>query len=1046
MTQPKMMKFNPSFQSDDEAVANFVVRQREFETIMQQFVGGDGTPGSPRVIVTAPRGAGKTTLCRRVVAESRRAGPLSQQWHPIFFGEESYSVTTPGEFFLECLFQLNDQEKQGLQAAFERAVASTNEVELLERTVGALRDFSNNIGKRLLIIAENFHIILGDQIGEEAEKLLSHLSDDSVFGVLATSVALGDIEGDALLRAHFLPVPLNPLTLQECHTLWVALTHQSVGIERIRPLEILTGGSPRLIHILAEFMQTPSLEHLMANLNHLIDQNTEYFKSQLDGLPAIERKVFAALLDAWDPSTAKDVAAAARVNTNIASAMLARLTERGAVIKQMGRGRAAIYSAAERLFNIYYLMRRRSHPSSRVRALVAFMTEYYDGAELIDTSAKLINEACGLDPERRGDHHHLFDGIMARSSKDVRVEILKRTPREFMDSFLGDQSSKSTAETALAPLEADEALSDEIGALITQIEEAVDSNSEETAAELLMQLRSVVPDISELWTRVALLESQIENYAEAVSAARKADELDPESSWVKAVLGMTLRQAGDSEEAALALQSAIDLDPSNLMASSELAELEEEDNNLDAAIEILKRANGHSDGLPEHVRVQLAKLLMRSDRLDEAEALLRSAILDPDGILSRRLLSDLLDDKGQTEEALSLLRTAAEETGKWEAWSDLGAFLHGGYDDQRAAVAAFETAIARGADSPFVYRQLAHAMQEDGRNPESIRAVAVRLTEALHDDPNAWITAGGIYRSVHEASEAEKAYRTAIDKGNSGYACLLLARLLQDSPDRLAEAEQFFRQAIADAPGSGACGPSKELALLLVHNGRDDDAEVVLKSALEKNDECYCCLVRQGEICVRKGRETEAIERFDAALALHPTGAPALLGKSRVVDEQEGAELVARALAASPDDPECLLRRAQLGPVNEERLADAKRAMELGPDLMEPHLFLAPIDAKMSRSEEALAHLRFALDHLQAEREWIPTFVASAMSVAQAGDGQRVQAMIAESDAAPVLEPLIVALQLLNGESPLVAKEILEVANDIVRKAKTPAPLGQQDS
>ncbi|MDA9537742.1 hypothetical protein ACM41_16550 [Bradyrhizobium sp. CCBAU 21362] len=99
---------------------------------------------------------------------------------------------------------------------------------------------------------------------------------------------------------------------------------------------------------------------MMENLNFLIDQNTEYFKSQLDSLPPTERKIFAALLEAWHPATAKQVSDAARVTTNTASAMLSRLTERGAVIKSPGYGKTALYSASERLFNIYYLMRRRS--------------------------------------------------------------------------------------------------------------------------------------------------------------------------------------------------------------------------------------------------------------------------------------------------------------------------------------------------------------------------------------------------------------------------------------------------------------------------------------------------------------------------------------------------------------------------------------------------------------------------------------------------------------------------------------------------------------
>ena len=38
--------------------------------------------------------------------------------------------------------------------------------------------------------------------------------------------------------------------------------------------------------------------------------------------------------------------------------MLSRLAERGAVVKSPGSGKSVLYSASERLFNIYYLMRR----------------------------------------------------------------------------------------------------------------------------------------------------------------------------------------------------------------------------------------------------------------------------------------------------------------------------------------------------------------------------------------------------------------------------------------------------------------------------------------------------------------------------------------------------------------------------------------------------------------------------------------------------------------------------------------------------------------
>jgi hypothetical protein len=78
------------------------------------------------------------------------------------------------------------------------------------------------------------------------------------------------------------------------------------------------------------------------------------------------------------------------------------------------------------------------------------MTEYYDGDELVDTSAKLINEACGLEPERRSDHHHLFGGILARSSKDAferAIDLGANSPfvfRQLAHALLQDGASSDT--------------------------------------------------------------------------------------------------------------------------------------------------------------------------------------------------------------------------------------------------------------------------------------------------------------------------------------------------------------------------------------------------------------------------------------------------------------------------------------------------------------------------------------------------------------------------------------------------------------------------
>ena len=64
-------KFNPAFQTDDEAIANFVVRRFQFEQIIDSLMTEGALGSAPRFLISAPRGAGKTTLCLRFVAEVR---------------------------------------------------------------------------------------------------------------------------------------------------------------------------------------------------------------------------------------------------------------------------------------------------------------------------------------------------------------------------------------------------------------------------------------------------------------------------------------------------------------------------------------------------------------------------------------------------------------------------------------------------------------------------------------------------------------------------------------------------------------------------------------------------------------------------------------------------------------------------------------------------------------------------------------------------------------------------------------------------------------
>ena len=80
----------------------------------------------------------------------------------------------------------------------------------------------------------------------------------------------------------------------------------------------------------------------------------------------------------------------ARLETSTCSAQLARLGERGVVQVAGGSARRKQYYLTERLYNIYYLLRRRRGPDRFVEALIHFMEACYSSCVDASENASLF--------------------------------------------------------------------------------------------------------------------------------------------------------------------------------------------------------------------------------------------------------------------------------------------------------------------------------------------------------------------------------------------------------------------------------------------------------------------------------------------------------------------------------------------------------------------------------------------------------------------------------------------------------------------------------
>jgi tetratricopeptide (TPR) repeat protein len=310
----------------------------------------------------------------------------------------------------------------------------------------------------------------------------------------------------------------------------------------------------------------------MKELTGLVDDHTDYFKSHLEALPRTERKVYVALADLWDPSLARDVAKSARLEVSKTSSLLKRLVSRGAVTEIPGNGKKIRYRVTERMYNIYYLMRRRGAPSDRVRAAIDFMVKFYDETEILDITKKLGNEACSLACTERKLHYHAFEGIIKSVHPELQSKLLECAPEDFLKADDKPESLTNLLEE-LEAYKTDDSLTLINHILAKGVRAFMDGDLVRAEIEFQKAIDTAEKN-NDAWICMAFLREETKQYDKAEDAYRNALELKPNDNLNWLWFGKLLREhTKDYIAAEKSFKKAIALNENNVLAWFHIAQL-----------------------------------------------------------------------------------------------------------------------------------------------------------------------------------------------------------------------------------------------------------------------------------------------------------------------------------------------------------------------------------------------------------------------------------------------------------------------------------------
>ena len=563
--------YNPQLQSAEMAEKLFVVRQKQFDLLLNKILQEKATSIPQHHLVIGQRGMGKTTLLKRIEVELHKE-QYRQQFIPLIYREEQYNVKDLAEFWLNTLDALADslQSEKYQHEMIADIDKTTRELSrksskiISEEAYKYLMNICHGLHRRSVLLIDNIGLIFS-RLDNDKEtkteqwalrKLLSENGAPIIIGGGVTSTNY--INNYNMPFYDFFQIQyLYKLNYEEFTKLLInlaMLTNSDKTIiadiqknnSRQKSLLELTGGSPRLAVMLFEQIAKGFSNSVYNDLEILADAITPLYKARFEELPSQQQVILDAIALNWDAISLKELSKATRMQNNQISPQLKRLVNDGWLETTPAyKAKGNAYFINERFFNIYYLIRNSSRRhKDKIYCLSKFLECFY-GKEELDRISDILSKQ---------DIH---------SVKEMQLQMAFwkiKTINEYKRQQGFKNISKAFSENEYLRKEFD--FTDEEFLFV----EGRKLFKEEKYKEAIVCYNKVIelnPNYKDVWFWKGRCLSDMQRYEEAIICFNKSIELNPNDEYAWGFKGLCLSDMQRYEEAIVCFNKSIELNPND---------------------------------------------------------------------------------------------------------------------------------------------------------------------------------------------------------------------------------------------------------------------------------------------------------------------------------------------------------------------------------------------------------------------------------------------------------------------------------------------------